>query len=48
MITHSDVKNDGGFYPIGITGNFTVHGPIVFINNQMEVLILSTAADRIE
>ena len=33
VITESDVKSEGGFYPIGISGNFTVNGPIVFINN---------------
>ena len=31
-----------------IIGNFNIFGPIVFIENQMEVLIVSTAGDKVE
>ena len=47
-ITQENILTAGGFNPIGIQGNFAVYGPIVFIDNQMGVLIVSTVGDKVE
>lgn len=34
-----------GFQPIAVTGNYEMYGPVLFINNQVEFIIVSTLND---
>lgn len=34
------------FFPVGVVGDFATYGPIIFINNQMNVLIVQTSGDK--
>lgn len=33
------------FFPIAVVGDYSTYGPIIFINNQMNVLLLQTSGD---
>jgi hypothetical protein len=44
-ITQQQLTTVNAFFPAGVIGDFSTFGPIIFINNQIEVLVVQTTED---